>query len=320
VLWEMKRFRFRSNEDFYKSVKEFPAEKYLQKDGLLAISASLHDTIFKTPLYASLLAKDAICDRFREQTGVRPSVNKENPDVQFHLHIYQHEATLFLDSSGESLHKRGYKISNHAAPINEVVAAGMIKLSGWNADCDLIDFMCGSGTILIEAAMIALNIPAGFYRDHYGFMKWRNFDKESWDKITENADVKDDVSINFYGSDISSRYLHTAVENVDYAGLRDFIRLKKKDFIETEPKRTPAFVIVNPPYGERLNIENINAFYHSIGDILKQKYAGCTAWIISSDIEALKSIGLHPTRKITLFNGQLECKFMKFDLYKGKKG
>lgn len=319
VLWELKHFKFRSNEEFYRAIKEFPAENYLLKDGLLAVSASLHDTIFQTPLFASLLAKDAVCDRFRDQFGERPSVDKENPDTQFHLHIYRNEATLFLDSSGESLHKRGYKVANHAAPINEVVAAGMLKLSGWKADCDLIDFMCGSGTILIEGAMIALNIPAGFYRDHYGFMKWKNFDKTYWEDMKDSAEIADDVSINFYGSDISARYLHTAIENVDYAGLRDFIRLKKKDFVDTEPRRTPSFVIINPPYGERLNIENINEFYHSIGDVLKKKYAGCTAWIISSDIDALKSVGLHPTRRISLFNGQLECKFMKYDLYKGKK-
>lgn len=319
VLLKVKEFKFRDNTAFYEAIKEFPAENYLSEDGCLAISATLHNTIFKTPLFASLLAKDAICDRFRERYGERPSVDKENPDVQFHLHIYEHEATLFLDSSGESLHKRGYKIENHAAPINEIVAAGLIKLSGWQADCDLIDFMCGSGTILIEGAMIALNIPAGFYRKEYGFMKWSNFDRELWQNIKDSAQILEDIPINFYGSDISARYLHAAIENVDYAGLRDFIRLKKKDFQDTEPRKTPAFVIINPPYGERLEIENINNFYRSIGDLLKKKYADCTAWIISSDIDALKSIGLHPTRRISLYNGKLECKFMKFDLYKGKK-
>ncbi|MDR2979517.1 MAG: THUMP domain-containing protein [Bacteroidales bacterium] len=319
ILWEVKRFKFRSNEEFYKAIKGFPAENYLRKNGNLSISASLHNTIFNTPLFASLLAKDAICDRFREQSGERPSVDKENPDVRFHLHVYQHEATLFLDSSGESLHKRGYKIANHTAPINEVMAAGMIKLSGWKADCDLIDFMCGSGTILIEGAMIALNIPAGFYRDRYGFMRWLNFDKAYWEQLKEAADIRNDVLINFYGFDISARYLHMAIDNVDHAGLCDFIRLKKRDFEETSPVRTPAFVILNPPYGERLSIPDLNAFYHSIGDTLKKKYAGCTAWIISSDLDALKSIGLHPTRKITLFNGQLECKFMRFEMYQGRK-
>ena len=166
ILWKVGAFTFENNDQFYRHIYQFDAERYLSYDGTLAISATLNNTIFNTPLFASMLAKDAICDRFRNMYNERPSVDKENPDVQFHLHIFNNECHLFLDSSGESLHKRGYKVANHPAPINEVVAAGMIKLSGWKGECDFIDCMCGGGTLLIEAAMIALKIPAGFYRNH----------------------------------------------------------------------------------------------------------------------------------------------------------
>ena len=320
VLWQVKQFTFDDNEQFYQAILQFEAEKYLAKNGTLAISATLSETIFNTPLFASLLAKDAICDRFREKYGERPSVDKENPDLQLHLHIYRNEATLFLDSSGDSLHRRGYKISNHPAPINEVVAAAMIKLSGWHGECDLIDFMCGSGTILIEAAMQALDIPAGFYRSHFGFFSWLNYDKELWQKTTDSAKIKDDVPVNFYGYDISGRMLGMAKVNVEEANLQDFIYLKKKDMQDTKPHKTPACIIVNPPYGERLEVDDIAALYRSMGDTLKNSYHGCTAFVISSDIWALKSVGLHPSRKMTLYNGQLECKYMRFELYQGKKG
>ena len=319
ILWQVKTFTFGNNDQFYGEIFDFPSENYLSKNGTLAISATLHDTIFKTPLFASLLAKDAICDRFRRKFNDRPSVDKENPDVQFHLHIYQNEAQLFLDSSGESLHKRGYKTANHPAPINEVVAAAMIKLSGWNGECDFIDFMCGSGTILIEAAMSALHIPAGFYRSHFGFFSWLNFDDELWNKVMESAEIKDDVPIDFYGYDISTLSIEAARKNVDMADLQDFIHLQKRDMMETKPHKTSSYIIVNPPYGERLDVDDINQLYRSMGDTLKKKYHDCVAFIISSDMRALKSIGLHPSRKYTLYNGQLECKFVKFELYQGNK-
>lgn len=316
IFWQVATFEFQSNNQFYDQLFQFPAEKFLTSSGTLAISATQFDSIFKTPLFAAVLAKDAICDRFRERFGERPSVDKANPDVQFHLHIFHNRATLFLDSSGESLHKRGYRVSTPPAPINEVVAAAMIKLSGWKMDCDFIDFMCGSGTLLIEAAMAALNIPAGFYRPYYSMFGWQNFDKRLWQKITEEAEIKEDVPINFYGSDISPRFLGMARANVEEARLQDFIRLKVHDFANTNPRRTPAFVIINPPYGERLEVEDIGAFYQQIGDVLKNSYAGTTACLITSDKEAMKRIGLHASRKVTLYNGALECKFLKFEMYK----
>ncbi len=319
ILWQVGHFTFRDNKQFYEEIFKFPAEKIMREDGTLAFSVTMKDAIFATPLYAAQLAKDAVCDRFREKYDERPSVNKNSPDAQFHIHIMGNTATLFLDSSGESLHKRGYRVSSHPAQISEVVAAAMVKLSGWHADCDLIDPMCGSGTILIEAAMAALNIPAGFYHGPYGFSRWKNFDKKLWEKVMDEADILDDVPVNFYGSDISSRYLGMAIANVEEARLEDFIKLRRCAMRESFPKQTPAVVIFNPPYGERLDMEDIEEAYKEIGDTLKQKYTDCTAFIISSNIAALKRIGLHASKRFTLYNGALECKFMRFDLYSGKK-
>lgn len=319
VLWQVDSFTFNNNNQFYEHLFQFPAEKYLSSHGTLAISATLSQSIFKTPLFASVLAKDAICDRFRDHCDERPSVDKDDPDVQFHLHIFKNQATLFLDSSGESLHKRGYKVSQHPATLNEVTAAAMIRLSGWKMDCDFIDGMCGGGTLLIEAAMAALNIPAGFYRQHFGFFSWLNFDRELWDNVVNSAQINEDVPIDFYGSDLSPRYLGMAKANIEQAELQDFIHLRKQDFFESRPKNVPAFIVMNPPYGERLEIEDINDFYKKIGDTLKSQYSGCTACLISSDMEALKHIGLHPSKKADMFNGSLECKFMKYDLYSGSK-
>ncbi|MBO4645354.1 MAG: class I SAM-dependent RNA methyltransferase [Bacteroidales bacterium] len=319
ILWQVHQFTFRDNNQFYGEIFKYPAERVMTADHTLAVSVTMSGEMFRTPLFAAQLAKDALCDRFREKNGRRPSVNKDHPDVQFHVHIYNNHAALFLDSSGESLHKRGYRVSSHPAQISEVVAAAMVKLSGWEAQCDLIDPMCGSGTILIEAAMQALNIPAGFFRNEYGFFHWKNFSQVLWDKVTAEADIRDDVPINFYGSDISARYAGMAKANIDEARLRDFIRIRTCAMSHSRPVRTPAFVIFNPPYGERMAVEDIENEYKIIGDTLKQQYAGCTAYIISSNIAALKKIGLHATRKITIYNGALECKLMRFDLYQGTK-
>lgn len=319
ILWNVHQFTFRDNNQFYEEIYKYPAEEIMSVHNTLAFNVTMSGNMFKTPLYAALLAKDAVCDRFREKFDERPSVNKDNPDIQFNIHIFNNNAALYLDASGESLHKRGYRVSSHPAQISEVVAAAMVKLSGWKHDCDLIDPMCGSGTILIEAAMSALNIPAGFYREKYGFFNWKNFDRRFWEKIVNEADIKDDVPINFYGSDISTRFIGMAKANVYEARLNDFIRLQRCAMSESAPKRTPAYLIFNPPYGERLDMEDIEDFYKQIGNSLKQKFAGCTAFLISSNMEAVKRIGLHPSKKTTLYNGALECKFLRYDLYAGSK-
>lgn len=317
ILWRQKTFRFTNNRQFYEQIFEYPAEKVLAKDGTMSVHATIADSIFNTPLYASVLAKDAICDRFRDLYEERPDVDKDNPDVSFQLHVYRNEAQLFLDSSGESLHKRGYKVRNHPAPINEVVAAAMINLSGWHGECDFIDPMCGGATLLIEAAMAALNIPAGFYRRNFGFQYWKNFNASMWNGVKKEAQIKEDVDIDFYGSDINPHFLDYARANVAKARLQDFISLEKNDMRRTSPKRVPSLVMMNPPYGERLEVDDINELYESVGDALKKNYAGCRAFMISSDTVALKHVGLRPSFKENLFNGQLECKFLGYDLFAG---
>ncbi len=319
ILWKVDSFTFENNEQFYDYLYQFKAENYLSYDGTLAFSATINNTIFNTPLFASMLAKDAVCDHFRSLFNERPSVDKDNPDVLFHLHIFNNECYLFLDSSGESLHKRGYKVANHPAPINEVVAAGMIQLSGWHGECDFIDCMCGGGTLLIEAVMIALNIPAGYYREKFGFMNWKNFDATLWNQIKNEATIEDDVPINFYGSDISDRMIQFSLDNVEEACLEDFIELKVADMLDSFPVRTPAMLMINPPYGERLEVDDIDELYKKIGDTLKTNYTNCKAFIISSDTQAMKNIGLKTSKRFTLNNGPLECKFWGYELYKGSK-
>ena len=319
ILWQIHQFDFRDNNQFYSEIFKCPVEKMMTTEQTMAFSVTMSSDMFKTPLFAAQLAKDAVCDRFRDKYGKRPSVDKEMPDVRFHLHVFNQHASLFLDASGESLHKRGYRESVHPAQISEVTAAAMVKLSGWKADCDFIDPMCGSGTILIEAALAALNVPAGFFRQDYGFFHWRNFDSGLWERVLDEADIRDDVPVNFYGYDLSSRSIGMARANVTAARLEDFIRLKPMNALHVRPKRTPAILMFNPPYGERLEVDDIEELYKNIGNTLKQNFAGCSAFIISSNIQALKNIGLHPTRKMTLFNGPLECKFLRFDLYSGTK-
>jgi len=318
VLWQVKNFNFDSNNSFYKEIFEFSAEQYLSRSGTFAVSCTASESIFKTPLFAALLTKDAICDRYREKYAQRPDVDKENPEVQFHIHIHKNNAMLYLDSSGESLHKRGYKVSNHPASINEITAAAMVALSGWDKKCDFIDPMCGGGTILIEAAMQALNIPAGYYREKYGFFKWLNFDKFTWRKIINESDIQDDISIDLYGYDNNPRFLGMAKANVEKARLEDFILLNKRDMRTLKPVRTPSILVFNPPYGERLEIDDNNTFYKEIGDALKQNFSNCKAFLISSDTEALKNIGLKTCFKQNMFNGPLECKYYGYDLFSGK--
>lgn len=319
ILWRQKTFTFQNNRQFYDQLFDFPAETFLSKEGTMAVHTTVVDSIFKTPLYASVLAKDAICDRFRDLYDQRPDVDRDNPDVQFQLHIYRDEAQLFLDSSGDSLHKRGYKVRNHPAPINEVVAAAMIMLAEYNGQTDFVDPMCGGATLLIEAAMQALNIPAGFYRRQFGFFTWQNFDHKLWSDVKQKADIKDDVAVNFYGSDINPRFLDIARENVQKARLQDFIQLEKRDVRQSKPARVPALVMMNPPYGERLEVDDLCELYKEIGDTLKKNYSGCKAFVISSDKTALKHVGLKPSKKFTLYNGALECQYLSYDLFTGNR-
>ena len=309
-------FPITKQEDLYNNINRIEWEEYLGNQGSLAVDAVNASSVFTNSQYIALKTKDAIVDRFREKTGGRPSVDLDNPDLRINIHIYKEICTVSLDSSGSSLHKRGYRQVTGPAPLNEVLAAGLIQLSGWDKTIPLYDPMCGSGTILIEANMLARNIASGYFRPGFGFEKWQDFDAELWKKIREEEDAKiKNVEVEILGSDISSRAIATATKNIGFTKYADQIQLEVSDFTNTIPKTAAGMIIFNPPYDERMQVDDIIAFYKSIGDILKKRYKGFEAWIISSDLKALKFIGLHPSKKCTVFNGPLECKFVRFSLY-----
>ena len=320
ILQPIAKFEFNTNEQFYKYIFRIPFEQYLSKDGTFCVHSIINQSIFSNSQYASLLTKDALCDRFREKYDCRPSVDKQYPDVSIDVYINGDQCSVSLDTSGESLHRRGYKTSRHFSALNEVLAAGLIALSGWKADCDFIDFMCGSATLPIEAAMYATNMPAAYFRENFGFMYWNNFDKKLWNSVREEAD-KDMCDFNhmIYGSDVSLRYIKDARENVKRMQLDKWIRLSIESFEETKPQNTPSIAIINPPYGERMELEDVENFYQSIGNVLKQKYINCVAWVITSNRDAMKMFGLRPAKKINVFNASLECIFYKYELYEGSK-
>lgn len=320
VLKPIATFRVFSEDDLYREVNKIAWEKYLDANQTLAIDATVHSEKFTHSKYVALKSKDAIVDRFRDRTGERPGIDLDHPSLRINVHIEKEYCTVSLDSSGQSLHKRGYKSSTNIAPINEVLAAGMLLHSGWDGQCDFIDPMCGSGTILIEAAMIACNIPPNLNRKEFGFEKWKDWDEDLFEKIQESVLKKmRDFHFTIKGYDKAPSAVHKAKDNVDNANLAEFISVEHEDFFKTE-KQTERHLhmVFNPPYGERLSID-MPVFYKSIGDTLKQSYPGTHAWFITSNLEAIKHVGLRPSRKIKLFNGALESKLLKYEIYEGSK-
>ena len=320
ILKPIAKFKVINENDLYNKVKAIAWENYLKSDGSLAVGATLNGETFTHSQYVSLKTKDAIVDRFRDQTGERPNVDLRFPDLKIDIHIDRHFCTVSLDSSGESLHKRGYKIATNIAPINEVLAAGLIMLSGWDGQSDFMDPMCGSGTVLIEAAMIACNIPPNLMRNEFGFERWEDWDVDLFEKIEESLLSKTrDFHHKIMGFDKSPSAVEKASQNVENAKLEDFIYIKHEDFFKTQKGgEEHLHMVFNPPYGERLDIE-METFYSSIGSTLKHKYPGTHAWMISSNLEALKHLGLRPSRKIKLFNAKLEARFSKYEMYAGSK-
>ncbi len=321
ILKPISAFNVFTEEDLYKKVYAIPWEQYMDANGSLAIDATVFSKQFTHSKYISLKTKDAIVDRFRDKEGERPDVDLDHPTLRVNVHIDRNICTISLDSSGQSLHKRGYKVENTYAPINEVLAAGMIMLSGWNGQCDFLDPMCGSGTILTEAAMIACNIPPNLNRDEFGFETWPDFDVDLYELIETSALKKiKDFHFKVYGYDMDALSAKKARSNVKNANLDDFIEIETKDFFQTR-KETERYMylLFNPPYDERLAIDDVSQFYGTIGNTLKRGYPGTQAWMITSNMEALKHVGLRPSRKIKLYNGKLESKLVKYDLYEGSK-
>jgi len=320
ILKPIKTFRAVNEEELYKGVSEIEWWDYMDVKDTFSIDSVVNSNNFRHSKFVALKTKDAVADRFRNRFGERPSVDTENPSLRINIRIFKDEVTISLDSSGSSLHRRGYRTETGLAPINEVLAAGLVMLSGWDKESHFIDPMCGSGTILMEAALIANNIPAGYYRQSFGFEQWKDFEKDAWEKIKDDAlDDQKEFEHSIIGSDISGRMISVARNNIKNARMHKDIELYAGNMIDFVPPVGKGVMITNPPYGERMQLEDVKALYKKIGDSLKKNYAGYDAWIISSDLEAIKFIGLRPSRKIMVYNGPLECRFMKFSIYEGSK-
>ena len=318
ILKPVTSFVARNELALYNNIFKIKWHEIFNINETFAIDAVVSGNYFTHSQYAALKVKDAIADEFREHFGARPSVDVENPDLRINVHIENEKVTLAFDSSGESLHKRGYRKSVDKAPINEVLAAGLIKLTGWQCDSNFVDCMCGSGTIPIEAAMLAMGIPAGFFRKQWGFMKWHDFDKELWQNVLLDAGAEmEEFDYEIIASDHSAKAVAIAKENITNAHLQHDIKLSKQDMFEMVPPEGGGIMIINPPYGERLEEKELVTLYKGIGDALKRNFKGFEAWIISSNKDALKLVGLKPSKKIDVYNGPLECKFERFDVFEG---
>ena len=320
VLVPIYSFTAENEHELYDKMKEYEWEELLNTDDTLAINATVNSEEFDHSLYISQKTKDAICDRFVEKFNVRPNVDLDRPTVRIYVHIFKNQVNVSLDSSGDSLFKRGYRVDIDTAPMKEVLAAGIVLLSNWQPHLPLIDGMCGSGTLGIEAALYANNIPPGVFREEFGFMKWHDFDKELWDTIYDSCinRIKDDMPT-IISSDIEIIPLEMAKRNGGVAKVDDVIQYEHISFFDIMPTKPHGTILLNPPYDERIKMEDTNAFYKQIGDKLKKDFGGWTCWIISSNMEAIKSIGLHPSKKMTLFNASLECKLLKYEMYSGSK-
>ncbi|MFC4098024.1 THUMP domain-containing class I SAM-dependent RNA methyltransferase [Euzebyella saccharophila] len=327
IIKPVHSFPVRSEKELYQRVYAMDWEEYLSVDTTFAIDSTVHSDNFSHSLYVSQKVKDAIVDKFRDTEGKRPSVDVKFPDVRINIHIHKDFCNVSLDSSGRSLHQRGYRTATNIAPINEVLAAGLLLLSGWDGQCDFLDPMCGSGTMLTEAAMIACNIPVNINRKEFAFEKWKDFDEELFHKIVEVCLNKTrEFHYKIVGYDKAPSAIRKSLENIKNANLSEYITVERKNFFETEKFNDgPLHMVFNPPYGERLNRRDLDsdfdveAFYADIGDTLKREYPGTIAWFITSNLEALKHVGLRPSRKIKVYNSHLESRLVKYEMYEGSK-
>lgn len=319
ILVPVLTFKAWDENRFYDKLFAFPWDELMTVDQTFAIDTTIYSERFNHSQFISLKMKDAIADYFNFKFRKRPSVDTQQPDVKFHLHIDRELVTISVDSSGDPLFKRGYRKEQGEAPINEVLASGMLQLAGWDGKGNFLDPMCGSGTLLIEAAMIAMDLPAQIFRKKFGFQNWLNYDAELFQTIK-------DVRINrvkeftgkIVGYDLDSNMLHASRINIESAEMEDVIEVRNQDFFESKKELFPLLMVFNPPYDERIEIAD-DEFYKRIGDTFKKSYPNTLAWLISSDLDAMKKIGLRPSRKIKLFNGKLECRFMQYEMYEGTK-
>ena len=319
VLKPILTFKASTADEIYEQVKKVNWTDYMTVDSTFAIDATVFSDEFLHSKFVSYRVKDAIVDWFRERTENRPSVRLDNPGLMFNIHISQKQCTLSLDSSGDSLHKRGYRISQNEAPLNEALAAGMLLMAGWNGQTNFIDPMCGSGTLLIEAGLIALNIAPGVYRSSFAFEKWSDFDKELFDEVYNDDSMERPFDFKIYGSDISARAIQISEQNVKSAGLGKYIELQRKPIAEFEAPVENCLMVTNPPYGERITSDDLYGLYASLGTTMKYKFTGNSCWVISSHEECLDKIGMKPTERIKLLNGTLDCWFNHYEIFAGKR-
>ncbi len=327
VLVPIATFRANDADEVYAEVKKIDWEQYMDLTTTFSIDATVYSETFKHSRYVTYKVKDAIADLFNEKYGKRPSVRITDPDLYINVHIAAETVTISLDSSGESLHKRGWRVAQTDAPINEALAAGMLLMAGWQGQSDLYDPMCGSGTLLIEAALIALNIPPGIFRKHFAFENWKDFNKDLFATISEDDSDEREFTHHIYGSDAGFYAVQAAMKNIRSAGVQRYVDIKQIRIEELKGEKLKeegfdsngALVIINPPYGERLaQDKDVLRLYSDMGKALKFQFTGATAWVISSNEEALKCIGLKPSKKIHLLNGELDCLYNQYELFQGE--
>jgi putative N6-adenine-specific DNA methylase len=320
VVIPITKFPANNEQELYDNIKRIAWENFISNTDSILVESVANSEIFTHSLFIAQKVKDGIVDRFRERTGKRPDVDLLHPSLKLYVHIYKNEVTVNLDSSGDPLYKRGYRSDINEAPMKEVLAAGLVKLSGWEKHLLLVDGMCGAGTIAIEAALWANHIPPGYYRNEFGFMRWRNFDEQLYETIFESSISKiTNDKVEIVANDIDAPTVKKAVTNTRNAKVDDVVKCTNASFFDITPAREGGVVILNPPYGERLPVEEIEKLYKEIGNKLKKDFKNFNAWIITSSPEAVKSIGLRPSRKIQVYNGQLECRYLKFELYGGSR-
>lgn len=318
ILKPIAHFKAKSADEMYDEIKKIDWSKYILKGKTFSVDSVVYSEEFTNSRFVTYKVKDAIVDQFRERTGTRPNISVSNPDIRLNIHVAEDDATLSLDSSGESLHRRGYRQESVEAPLNEVLAAGMILMTGWKGETDFIDPMCGSGTLPIEAALIARNISPGVFRKEFAFEKWSDFDQELFDTIYNDDSQEREFKHHIYGYDTEMKAVNTARMNVAAAGLSRDITITQQDFKDFTKPQEKSIIVMNPPYGERISTPNLLGTYKMIGERLKHEFMGNEAWILSYREECFRQIGLKPSIKIPVYNGSLECEFRRYQLFDGK--
>lgn len=318
ILKPIAHFKAKSAEDIYHEIKKIDWSKYIFKGKTFAVDSVVYSEDFTNSRFVTYKVKDAIVDQFRELSGDRPNISVTNPDLRLNIHISEDNATLSIDSSGESLHRRGYRQESVEAPLNEVLAAGMILKTGWRGETDFIDPMCGSGTLLIEAALIARNIAPGVFRKSFAFEKWPDFDQDLFNNIYNDDSAEKEFNHHIYGYDIDPKAVNIALKNIKAAGLSKIISVKQQDFRKFTKPENKSIIVTNPPYGERITTPNLLGTYRMIGEKLKHQFQDNDAWILSYREECFREIGLKPSIKIPLYNGSLECEFRRYQMFDGK--